>query len=251
MKRLLTFASVLFALGALPASAVLDTNNNGLSDVWERKYNNNDLFPPGFDPQADPDGDGWTNAEEAAAGTDPFDSKSPNGLVRPKIVHIPAVLGDIDESGVPELITPEAITITWMAIAGKQYTLRYSPDLSGWLPVEQSFIGNGAEMEYNLPLTQHDGSIPERLFCRVTVEDVDTDLDGLTDAEEYALGTNPHLADSDGDGWNDLVEITNGTSPTNPDTDGDGIPDNIDGTPTVADQSDFTASLLMVISPQQ
>ncbi|MEI7912138.1 MAG: hypothetical protein WCK77_21095 [Verrucomicrobiota bacterium] len=244
---------MLFALGSYPALAVLDINNNGLSDLWERKFNNNELFPEDFDLQADPDGDGWTNEQEAIAGTDPFDSKSPNGIVRPKIAHIPAVLGEIDESGTPELITPEAVTITWLTIPGKQYTLLESPDLSAgsWHPVEPPFIGNGSQVEYGFPLTQDDGTTPDSMFWRVTIEDVDTDGDGLTDAEEYALGTNPYLADSDGDGWNDRMEIANGTSPTNPDTDGDGIPDNIDAHPTVVDKTDFTASLLMVISPQQ
>ena len=80
---------------------------------------------------------------------------------------------------------------------------------------------------------------------------MDSDGDGLTDAEEAELETNPFLADTDGDGWNDLTEIQQGTSSTNPDTDGDGIPDNIDTSPLAADQTDFNASALMVISPQQ
>ncbi len=36
----------------------------------------------------------------------------------------------------------------------------------------------------------------------------DTDLDGLNDLEEVALGTNPGKADSDGDGYNDLAELS-------------------------------------------
>ena len=253
MKRLLTFASLLFASGTSPASAVLDTNNNELSDVWEREYNNNELFPPDFNPQADPDGDGWTNAQEAVAGTDPFNANSPGGFIRPGIAYIHAVLGEIDESGTPELITPEAVIITWPTIPGKQYTLLFSPDLGteSWLPVEEPFIGNGSRVAYNIPLTQPDGCIPDSVFWRIKIEDVDSDGDGLTDAEEYALGTNPHLTDSDGDGCSDLTEILNGTSPTNADTNGDGIPDYINGIPTGANQSNFTASLLMVISPQQ
>ncbi|MEI7909860.1 MAG: hypothetical protein WCK77_09520 [Verrucomicrobiota bacterium] len=253
MKRLLIFGALIFALSACPASAILDTNNNKLSDLWERKFNNNELFPEGFDPQADPDGDGWTNEQEAIAGTDPFDSKSPNGFVRPKVAHIAAVLGEIDESGTPELITPEAVTITWLTIPGKQYTLLQSADLSegSWHPVEPPFIGNGSQVEYSFPLTQDDGTIAENMFRRLAIEDVDTDGDGLTDAEEFALGADPYLADSDGDGWNDRMEIANGTSPTNPDTNGDGIPDSFEIPPTALDKSDLTASLLMVISPQQ
>ena len=44
----------------------------------------------------------------------------------------------------------------------------------------------------------------------------DADNDGLTDAEEAALGTNPNLADTDGDGHNDKAETLAGTSPTDP-----------------------------------
>jgi thiol-disulfide isomerase/thioredoxin len=44
----------------------------------------------------------------------------------------------------------------------------------------------------------------------------DSDGDGLSDAEELALGTDPYDADSDGDGQTDGEEVANGTSPTNP-----------------------------------
>jgi hypothetical protein len=53
----------------------------------------------------------------------------------------------------------------------------------------------------------------------------DSDEDGLTDAEEAELGTDPNNADSDGDGLADGVEVELGTSPTTADTDGDGYTD--------------------------
>jgi hypothetical protein len=82
----------------------------------------------------------------------------------------------------------------------------------------------------------------------------DSDLDGLTDAEEGALGTDsqnpdtdadglldgtevnssltdPLDADSDDDGLSDGTEVGVGTNPNNPDTDGDGITDAEDPTP--------------------
>ncbi len=43
--------------------------------------------------------------------------------------------------------------------------------------------------------------------------DVDTDGDGLTDAQEAEYGTSPEVADSDGDGWSDGAEVRAGTSP--------------------------------------
>ena len=226
MKRLLPFGVLLFALCAFPASGILDTNSNGLSDLWERAYNGGDLFAS-MDPLTDDDSDGWTNAQEAAAGTDPFDANPPDGLLRPDIVHIPELWEDQNNDNILELVTPEAVIISWTTIPGKQYTLLYSPDLVDWLPVpNEDFIGNGSVVDYYFTLDEDD-----KLFWRVKIEDIDSDSDGLTDAEETELGTNPNLADTDGDDLNDLDEILQGTDPRNADTDGDGIPDNLDSQP--------------------
>jgi len=197
VKRSLSLAALLFALCAFPASAILDTNSNGLSDLWERMYNEEELFlttdfPYGL--QDDLDGDGWTNAQEAAAGTNPFDPNPPDGLLRPDIVHIPAVWIDTDFDEIPDTIsTPEAITITWPQIPGKFYTLLFSPDLVDWLPVGEAFIGSETEQVYNFPLSQVEGQPPppDKQFWRIKIEDVDSDGDGLTDAEEDELGTDP------------------------------------------------------------
>jgi hypothetical protein len=57
---------------------------------------------------------------------------------------------------------------------------------------------------------------------------VDTDLDGLTDANEYDIGSNPRNPDTDGDGLSDFDEIrvlSPKTSPLHFDTDGDGLSD--------------------------
>jgi len=62
----------------------------------------------------------------------------------------------------------------------------------------------------------------------------DPDNDGLTNAEETALGTDPNDPDTDADGLNDGDEVTGDlntsfsndpTDPLNPDTDGDGFTD--------------------------
>lgn len=49
-----------------------------------------------------------------------------------------------------------------------------------------------------------------------TIYEKDSDQDGLTDAQELALGTNPHSIDSDGDGHSDLEELQAGQSPLVP-----------------------------------
>ena len=55
---------------------------------------------------------------------------------------------------------------------------------------------------------------------------VDTDGDGLTDADEEMFGTNPNLADTDRDGVNDAIEVRGGrTDARLPDSDGDGLCD--------------------------
>ncbi|PYM12846.1 MAG: hypothetical protein DME18_10345, partial [Verrucomicrobia bacterium] len=76
-----------------------------------------------------------------------------------------------------------------------------------------------------LPDIDHDG-IPDR-------DDPDIDGDGLTNAQEMQLGTDPRNPDTDGDGLSDGQEVALGTNPVNPDTDGDGIPDSKDRFPLV------------------
>jgi hypothetical protein len=56
--------------------------------------------------------------------------------------------------------------------------------------------------------------------------DADTDSDEVKDAQEIALGTDILDPDSDGDGLLDGDEVTRGTNPLAADTDGDGITDN-------------------------
>lgn len=55
--------------------------------------------------------------------------------------------------------------------------------------------------------------------------DPDSDGDGLTDAEEAEIGTDPEDADSDGDGMKDAWEYNIGLDPMDPDTDDDGVDD--------------------------
>src|SRR5262249_32940800 len=52
---------------------------------------------------------------------------------------------------------------------------------------------------------------------------IDSDRDGLSDAEEAQLGTDPHNADTNGDGISDAEAIKLGISATNMDMDGDGV----------------------------
>lgn len=57
-------------------------------------------------------------------------------------------------------------------------------------------------------------------------DDTDSDGDGLSDAQEAELGTDPANPDTDEDGLFDVAEVAAGTDPTLYDTDGDGFGDN-------------------------
>ena len=227
---------LLALLLTLHTSALVDTNQNGFSDLWERTYHAGDLLPSDFDPQADPDGDGWTNAREAAAGTDPFNGTPPNGFINVAITRVPAVYGTPPEGGDPEIVTPEAFVTGWPVTPGKRYILLCSPDLSAgsWfqvgVPIIESVAGHVVEVA--VTPTQVGGGSPEKCFWRVAIDDVDSDGDGLIDAEEYQLGTNPNNRDTDGDGVSDWDEVVvNGTNPLSPVdiiSNGNGIPDDLE-----------------------
>ena len=59
--------------------------------------------------------------------------------------------------------------------------------------------------------------------------EIDVDGDGLSDAMETAIGTDPNLVDSDGDGLSDGVEVFKTiTNPNNSDTDSDGLNDGVE-----------------------
>ena len=210
------------------ASAIVDFNDNGLSDIWEKQFNGGALLPPVFDPNADADGDGWTNSQEATAGTSPFNANAPTGFVKVEIAHVPAVYTTLP-SGTTELETPEAMLITWPTISGKTYQLWGSLSLEpgSWFPVDYERFGDGVPIGTGVPLTQPDGSVPESVFWRVEIKDTDSDGDGLAAAEEDRLGTGRYLADTDGDGIDDYQALAYGYHPAGngTDQDEDGVPD--------------------------
>jgi uncharacterized protein (DUF1800 family) len=173
-SRRLWLALFLLGTGArtLPAQ-MIDLNGNGMSDVWEWIFGANNLSPNG-----DADGDGASNLQEAIAGTNPFD---PNSTPR-----IPSFAS-----------TATNFTVNLSAVLGKQYVLQSCQLLtngawSAWTN-EASMVarpGGGSSLSA--------ATGPAAKLFRVVISDVDTDGDGVNDAEEYALGLDPLRPSSNG-----------------------------------------------------
>jgi hypothetical protein len=223
MKRILS--AVLIALFLSPAAhAAADSNGNGMSDAWERRFNNYQLFPASILSADDADGDGVSNLDECNAGTNPFDGTPPLGFLQANVRHVPAVYTTPEGGGEPVLVSPEAFVISWPTQYGKQYTLHASPDLSSgsWIAAGQPEYGYGQVIEIATLPTYSDGTVADKFFWRVAVTNTDSDGDGFSDYDEYLKGTDPWVADRDDDGLPDDWEILHSLDP---DDDGTTDPD--------------------------
>ena len=178
----------------------VDTHGTGMSDLWQRHFNQGELFDPAnpaHHPEADPDNDGWSNLKESIAGTDPFCGRPPEGLAVSYVTY----LKDQEEALPPDFPDGREIDlaiVSWDTVPGKIYTLKASPDLEAesWIEVAGPFHGSGMPEAVSLLLTDGAGETAPRLFWRVRIDDVDSDGDGLTNYEEWLLGTNPGSAET-------------------------------------------------------
>jgi len=174
---------------------------------------------------------------------------------------------------------------SWVSIKGVLVSNAAGQDTFNWMlddcdAGDSTFIGAG---DCGSTIIAADTFPPDQVFDVVgnlsnkdlafTLLDApaDSDGDGLTDAEEADIGTDPlnpdtdgdglldgeevnnqdYLLDplnpdTDGDGWDDFEEVINqGTDPTNVDTDGDFITDPCDPDPlTPTDVEDFICDSL-------
>ena len=192
IQGILLILLITTTLGLSSASA-LDRNGDGMSDLWQELY---DITAA--DAELDPDRDGFTNREEAEAGTDPHDSSS----------FLKGSLGvNVDSEPVLEF--------SWEPfIEGKGYQIQTSGDLTKWF--DEGSVEFQAPIIFALPNEQ-------RLFFRVKVGyslDPDSDGDELLDWEESVFTmTNPLLADSDKDFLPDTWEWEAGWNPLSSDQD--------------------------------
>jgi uncharacterized protein (DUF1800 family) len=161
LLRILTVA--VFALASVAGRAqMIDLNGNGISDVWES------IYGYGLDPNADPDGDGFPNWEEAIAGTNPFDSNS--------YPHIPIVSNSLS-----------GFTVMVPSAAGKVYTLESVTTLgdTNWV-AETNVEALGANVAITVP-----ASVSAK-FYRVSISDTNSDGAGqMNDWEKFQLGLSP------------------------------------------------------------
>ncbi|MDZ4403162.1 DUF1800 family protein [Prosthecobacter sp.] len=143
-----------------------DLNGNGLSDAWEQWIGDFGLLS-----LDDEDGDGMTNAAEAMAGTNPRDARS-------------RLWSDVIRGGAD-------LTVCWPVLPWKRHRVLQSTDLASWslapgLPV---MVGNEYRQTFGLggPNT----------FYRASVDNLDTDGDGVSDwTESNVLGSSTTLATS-------------------------------------------------------
>ncbi len=156
-------------------SGALDQNGDAVPDVWALEHG---LGPLDLTP--DSDHDGLTNAQEAAAGTNPLSADS--------TVNVASL--DLTGSGVE---------LRFQAVAGKRYAIERSAGLTPplWVPATVRVAGPDGELVEVLAPPASPSAFE---FYRVVVSDTDTDGDGVDDYEERRLGTNPANSHSAGPG---------------------------------------------------
>jgi hyaluronate lyase len=97
-------------------SSTLDSDLDGLPDVWEVAHFGN-IADPRSQADLDPDGDGSSNEAEYKAGTSPIDSSSRFSFS--KILQ-----------------SASGMEIEWKSVAGKTYDVQISTNLTNWTTVD-------------------------------------------------------------------------------------------------------------------
>ena len=154
---------------------------------------------------ADSDGDGLSDAAEAALGSDPNDPDSDGDGIDDgtEVGADPAAPLDGDGDGIIDALDSAVADADGDGVVDQQDPANMDP-----------CIPNG-----------------DNAACLAVT---DSDGDGLSDAAEAALGSDPNDPDSDGDGSDDGTEV--GADPAAPlDGDGDGIIDALDSAVADAD----------------
>ncbi|MHC4391253.1 MAG: hypothetical protein ACYS22_08035, partial [Planctomycetota bacterium] len=199
--------------GSNPCDA--DTDDDGVSDGIEGAI---DLDPTtAADPYGDFDGDGAMNVLDPDSDDDGICDGTELGVVDP-------VLGPdglVDDAPMGNGTYPGSFVFIPDGDAGATVTNPLDPDTDdgGALDGEEDINGDGVQQSNESDPTA--GNPVDDGDSRTD----DADGDGLTDAEEVELGTDPTMADTDGDGLEDGQEIAHNLDPLDMDMDDDGIRD--------------------------
>ncbi len=213
---------------------VKDSDGDGISDA--------DEIAAGTDPNnVDSDGDGVEDGQEKADGTNPLDKDSDGDGVedgQEKIDGTNPLDKDSDNDGVEDGQEKADGTNPLDNDSDDDGVFDGQEKADGTNPLDKDSDNDGVEDGQE----KADGTNPLK---------ADTDNDGLDDGQEKTRGTDPLNPDTDGDGWSDGDEVLRGTDPLDPnskptppvipvvDSDGDGVPDAqelLDGTdPNKAD----------------
>jgi hypothetical protein len=204
---------------------VEDSDRNGQVDAEECDPNN-----PADDAAClDSDGDGLSDAAESIANTDPLDDDTDDdGVVdgREAPLGLDPRNEDTDGDGLLDglelgLSTPQGVD-TDLSV------FRADEDPSTTTNPSRLDTDGGGATDDQEDIDRNGALDPGECDGRDASDDgacLDRDGDGLSDAEELELGTDPLDRDSDDDGLSDGFEVIRGTSPTRVDTDGDGVQD--------------------------
>jgi hypothetical protein len=161
---------VLLLIASRTAHAqILDLDANGLSDVWELVYGVKSL-----DLTLDADRDGVPNRLEAVAGTDPFNAVSVTRISEFRLATNGASV---------------TFNVILNGTLGKRFDLQANESFVGgashWTTKDSVIPRTNTTVTLSTP-----ADLPSEFF-RISVADVDTDGDGLSDWEEYMLGLDP------------------------------------------------------------
>jgi len=228
-------------LSGTAAASTRDRDHDRMPDRWEIKYK---LDPRSAkDAKLDPDKDGLVNLAEYRDKTNPRKADSdgdrmPDGWevrygFNPRSdLTAGFVPWNHDPNGTRDSDRDALVNIS-------EYRLKTNPrnpdtDGDGRLDGQEARDGTnplvkdapaGTPTTIEVPVDR-----PIQLPAPAPIRD--SDGDGLNDAVEAVLGTDPNAADSDNDGLQDGAELTAGTDPKDPDTDDDGLTDGAETTAT-------------------
>jgi uncharacterized delta-60 repeat protein len=201
-----------------------DQDEDGMKDAWEKIYITSGTGLPAliaFRPEDDLDHDGLTNLEEYNAQTHPINPDTDgDGLNDGWEVQygMNPNLADENQNGIIDGVEDfdgDGLTNAQEFLYG---TNPFNIDTDGdRLPDGWELATVHGSNSFNPLNADQNGNA-----IRDDVDDFDGD--GLTNYQEYLLGTNPWLADSDGNGINDKDEFYKGT-PSGVDSDDDGVSD--------------------------